>query len=94
MSIIAFRILFISNYQKDKNVDVDKVFSSDEITAIRIKGKIRKNKKLGVKDAVIIVAKMGGFFGRKSDAAPGFITIWRGMKKLSEIIETINMIKK
>ena len=93
ISINAFRILFISNYQKKKNVDVNKVFSSDEIIAIRLKGNIRKNKKLEMKDAVIIVAKMGGFFGRKSDATPGFITIWRGMKKLSEIVETINMVK-
>ena len=29
------------------------------------------------------VAKLGGFLGRKSDGAPGWITIWRGWEKLN-----------
>ena len=28
------------------------------------------------------LAKLGGFIGRKSDGAPGWITIWRGWQKL------------
>ena len=32
------------------------------------------------------VAKLGGFLGRKSDGAPGWITIWRGWEKLSTLV--------
>jgi len=94
MSIISFRILFMSCYQKEKEPNIKKVFSSDEIIALKMKSSIEKNKKLKMKDAIVIVAKMGGYFGRKSDDAPGFITIWRGMRKLSEIVEVIKMIKE
>jgi len=32
------------------------------------------------------VAKLGGFLGRKSDGEPGWITIWRGWKKLATLV--------
>ncbi len=32
------------------------------------------------------VAKLGGFLGRKSDGAPGWITIWRGWEKLNTYV--------
>jgi hypothetical protein len=41
------------------------------------------------------LAKLGGFLGRKSDGEPGWITIWRGWRKLymlvcgAEIAQTI-----
>jgi len=41
------------------------------------------------------LAKLGGFFGRKCDGEPGWITIWRGWQKLyllicgAELVETI-----
>lgn len=94
MSIVAFRILFISVCQNKNDINIDKIFSKKEIIAIQLKGNLSKDKKLNVQDAIIIVARMGGFFGRKSDATPGFITIWRGLKKLNEIVATINIIKK
>ena len=33
-------------------------------------------------DAVIWIAKLGGFLGRKSDGQPGIIVIWRGIQRL------------
>ena len=33
-------------------------------------------------DAVIWIAKLGGFLGRKSDGQPGTIVIWRGIQRL------------
>lgn len=40
-----------------------------------------------LKDALLMVAKLGGFLGRKSDGMPGTQTIWRGMERLSDISE-------
>jgi hypothetical protein len=38
-----------------------------------------------VKEAVRMIAKLGGFLGRKHDGEPGMIYIWRGWEKLSII---------
>ena len=34
-----------------------------------------------------MIAKLGGFLGRKNDGEPGMTYIWRGWEKLSVIAE-------
>ena len=38
-----------------------------------------------LKDALIKVATLGGFLGRKRDGMPGTQTLWRGLERLSDI---------
>lgn len=40
-----------------------------------------------LKEAVLLIAKLGGFLGRKSDGNPGLKTIWRGLTRLHDISE-------
>ena len=37
------------------------------------------------------IARLGGFIGRKSDGEPGWITIWRGWRRLLPMIEGFNL---
>ncbi|MBN8603630.1 MAG: transposase, partial [Planctomycetes bacterium] len=37
------------------------------------------------------IAKVGGFLARKGDGEPGWITIWRGMEFLMQLIDGINL---
>ncbi len=37
-------------------------------------------------EAVRAIAKLGGFIGRKSDGAPGVKTLWRGWRRLQDIV--------
>lgn len=39
-------------------------------------------------DAVLWIAKPGGFLGRKNDGEPGVKTIWRGLRRLHDIADT------
>jgi len=39
-------------------------------------------------DAVLWIAKLGGFLARKSDGEPGVKTIWRGLRRLHDIANT------
>lgn len=39
-----------------------------------------------VKDFWRSLARMGGFIGRKSDGEPGWQTIWKGYKRLQDMI--------
>jgi hypothetical protein len=40
-----------------------------------------------LKDAVLWIAKKGGFQGRKSDGAPGVEVLWHGLQKLDVAID-------
>jgi len=37
------------------------------------------------------IAKLGGFLARKGDGEPGWVTIWRGMEFLMQLIDGINL---
>ncbi len=39
----------------------------------------------GVRPAVRWIARLGGFFGRKSDGEPGPVTLWRGLNRLHDL---------
>jgi hypothetical protein len=38
-----------------------------------------------IRDAVIWIARLGGFLARKSDGMPGTLALWRGWKRLSDL---------
>ena len=40
-----------------------------------------------IHEAVVMIAKLGGFLGRKSDGHPGVTVIWRGLTKLYTILD-------
>jgi hypothetical protein len=40
---------------------------------------------LSVRDAVRLIAKLGGFLGRRHDREPGITTLWRGWQRLSDL---------
>lgn len=40
-----------------------------------------------LRDAVRLVAKLGGFVGRKSDGEPGPLTLWRGLTRLADLTQ-------
>jgi hypothetical protein len=37
-------------------------------------------------EAVLWIARLGGFLARKSDGAPGPMTVWRGLQRLKDIV--------
>lgn len=47
-----------------------------------------------VGDAVLWIAKLGGFLARKSDGPPGVKTLWRGLSRLADIADTWQFAQK
>ena len=43
---------------------------------------------LPLHQAILLVARLGGFLARKHDGQPGVKTIWRGLTRLSDILAT------
>lgn len=47
-----------------------------------------------IKQAIDMIAKLGGFLGRKHDGHPGIKVIWRGLRRLEDITETYRILGK
>lgn len=42
---------------------------------------------LRLKDAIILIAQLGGYLNRKNDGPPGWLTLWRGFRRLYDLVE-------
>ena len=40
-----------------------------------------------LREAVRMIAQLGGFLGRKCDGEPGPQTLWRGLRRLHDIVQ-------
>ena len=38
-------------------------------------------------EAIVFIAKLGGYLARKSDGPPGTLVLWRGWKRLMDLVE-------
>jgi hypothetical protein len=73
ISIVSFRILYMRYFQKQESkVAAKKLFSKEENEVIEKKTGI-KGREITASKGVIEVAKMGGFFARKSDVYPDLL---------------------
>jgi hypothetical protein len=47
-----------------------------------------------VKEVALAVGRLGGHMNRKGDGMPGFITLFRGMSKLNDLVEGVRISRK
>lgn len=94
MSVISLRIFRMRHIaEKTPELNCRYEFSEDESFAISAKlGRI--GEKIDLKTAVFIVARMGGFNGRKGDGFPGPRSLYRGMLKLEGMAEMVRIFRE
>ncbi|MCH6258394.1 IS4 family transposase [Puniceicoccaceae bacterium K14] len=91
MSVVAWRMMMLTYLARtEPNLSCDEVLSSEEWKLLY--RRTHRNENLPqapppMKEAIILIARLGGFLGRKGDGDPGMITIWRGWKRLSDLSE-------
>lgn len=88
-SVIAWKILWLT-YEAREHPDelctkILKTYEWQALHCLYNKTKILPDKPPTIKEAVRMIAKLGGFIGRKSDGEPGVIVIWRGLSRLDNI---------
>ncbi len=69
-------------------------FSEEESLVLKIENKLADDQRISIREALRLVAKMGGFNGRKSDGEPGTVSIWRGLIKLEAKVEMFRYLKE
>lgn len=95
MSIVAWRLFMITLIARaHPDSSCSELVSEQEWKVLYMK--IHKTQKLPeqtptVREVVIWIARLGGFLARKRDGMPGTITLWRGWKRLADLIEGWNL---
>lgn len=96
MSIIAYRIFFTTLIARSKpDLPCTALLSDIEWRVLYAK----MNRRLAdantipptIKEAVIWIARLGGYLARRQDPPPGPITVWRGWKRLFDLAEGWNL---
>jgi hypothetical protein len=93
-SIVAWRILF-TTYEvwEHPNDDAVIVFSEEEVrTLCYIEKKLKYT--MTIHEAVVAIAKLGGYLARKSDEPPGIKSLWIGFQTLQHVMYGILMAEK
>ena len=89
-SVIGWRVLFITYIGRQNPKDTAQIILAPvEIKVLQggVNQKLKKPMKIKtVRDAVYAIAMLGGYMGRKSDKAPGIITVCRGMMRLHDFL--------
>ena len=94
--VVAWRIYHMTKLGREvPDIPADIFFDQDECKVlVAYQNKIKKTKKHdrstqtpNLRDAIRLVATLGGFLGRKSDGEPGTETLWRGLQRLDGMTE-------
>lgn len=95
LSIFACRILWINRLSRlVGELPCSIAFQEDEWVFV-MQRIYKRELKMGeiptINEIVIGISKLGGYWGRKSDPPPGIIVLWRGIMRLYDSLEAINV---
>ena len=94
-SIIAWKLYNLKHHaEANPDEDAELHFSAEEVLILKIKNKIPKEQKITIREALRLIAKMGGFNGRKSDGEPGLVSLWRGIVRFEAQMELFFELKE
>jgi hypothetical protein len=94
--VIAWRVFYLTKQARETpHVSCAKYLEEDEwkVLCAFAHGNIPQEPP-NIYDAVRMIAKLGGFLGRKSDGEPGTMTMWRGLHRLSDMRIGFNLLQK
>ncbi len=94
-AVVAWRIMWLTKLGRETpDVPCSIFFEEEEWQALHCfanKTKTPPSEPPCLRDAVRMVASLGGFLGRKSDGDPGTETIWRGLERLMDFTIAFRM---
>ncbi len=97
-SIVAWRLMwamYLSRQEPD--TPATEVLTTDEVEILYAHTHHEERPEevvVTIQEAMLWIAKLGGFLARKRDGHPGIKTIWRGWMRLTDMTQTWKLIKK
>lgn len=97
-SVVSWRLLWLT-YESRYNPDCpcDTILDTYEWQSLCCKvhkTRVPPSTPPSLHEAVVMIAKLGGFLARKSDGQPGVKTIWRGLRRLHDIAQGWQLAQK
>jgi len=87
--VVAWRIFFLTMQgRKTPDIPCDRFLQEDQwkVLCTYINKTLPKEPPT-LYQAIRMIAKLGGFLGRKSDKEPGTTTLWRGLQRLDNMVD-------
>jgi hypothetical protein len=90
-SIISAKLLCITYFARlYPEVSCEEIFEENEWKILYCMANRTRNlpqKVPTIKEAILYIARLGGFLGRKGDGEPGVKVIWKGFRELNTVLE-------
>lgn len=90
-TIVAWRLLWLTYHTRDNpHLPCDTILEQDEWQSLycHFQGFPLAEEPPSIQQAVIWIARLGGFLARNHDGFPGVKTLWRGLQRLHDIAST------
>jgi hypothetical protein len=95
MSIVAWRLFTITLIARtNPSMPCSELLSELEWTVLVAKSSLSGSQSAtppSIAEALISIAKLGGYLARKKDGPPGTLVLWRGWKRLMDLAEGWSM---
>jgi hypothetical protein len=95
MSIVAWRLFTITLIARtNPSMSCSELLSEPEWTVLAAKSSLSGRQSAtppSIAEALISIAKLGGYLARKKDGPPGTLVLWRGWKRLMDLAEGWSM---
>ncbi len=93
-SLVAVRILFLLHYERlHPDADAAALFSPQEVCVLAYQeGKASTN--VTLHEAMIAVAKLGGYLARGQDGPPGIKALWIGYQRLQDLVAGMQLARE
>lgn len=90
LAVVAWRVLYLTKLARaEPEMDVGLIADPDEVNVLSqwLKSQGERNSNIrSVREFTIVLARLGGFIGRKSDGMPGTKTIWQGLRAIEILV--------
>jgi transposase Tn5 family protein len=88
-SVIAWRLYWLTHVNRTTpTAPATTILTPEEVAALQVLSSHAlppATSPLTTREAVHLIAKLGGFLGRWSDGKPGISAIWRGWQRLADL---------
>lgn len=92
--VVAWRVAYLMRLGRTcPDLDAHLFLDPDEIRAAYLLTKTRAPGQPKLNEVLRLIARLGGFLGRKGDGEPGAKTIWLGLREVHVAARTLRLLR-